>query len=76
MNRGRQHPLGVGLDPGVLQDLSQRQLCRGLVSEQLGDEVLASKDIDGGKPTLIPREHLEVPVCEMLLKGGFLTSSS
>lgn len=59
MSRGRQHLLGVGLDPGLLQDLGQGQRPRRLVFELLENQVLASEGIDGGKLTSTFSMHLE-----------------
>lgn len=43
LSRWRQHSLRVGLNPGVLQDVGQRQSLQGLVSEELADQVLGPR---------------------------------
>lgn len=51
MSRGASILLGVPLDPGVLQDLGQGQLARGLIFEQLENQVPTSEGIDRGTST-------------------------
>lgn len=59
VSRGRQNPLGLGLDPGCSR-VGAGQPLIGLESERLGDQVLASEGIYGGNLTCAVRVRLAV----------------
>lgn len=75
VSRGRQHLLGVGLDPGVLPHLARGSCSEGQCLSSLEIMFWPQKAPMGGT-SLLPSGCIWRSQCETLLKGGFPTSCS